>query len=68
MLNNIDEFRNIKLIQSFDPGVYLVKMIELGMIKPSNPFSSPPINVQTSMRGITNNIVFSSPFLYILRR
>ena len=68
MLNNIDEFRNIKLIQSFDPGVYLVKMIELGMIKPSNPFSPPPINVQTGMRGMTNNIAFNSPFLYVLWR
>jgi hypothetical protein len=68
MLNNIDEFRNIELIQSFDPGVYLVKMIELGMIKPSNSFSSPPINVQTSMRGMTNSIAFNSPFLYVLWR
>jgi len=68
MLNNIDEFRNIELIQSFDPGVYLVKMIELGMIKPSNPFSPPPINVQTSMRGMTNSIAFNSPFLYVLWR
>jgi hypothetical protein len=68
LLNSIDEFRNIELIQSFDPGVYLVKMIESVMIKPSNPLSLPPINVQTNMSSTPNNIVFNSPSLYVLWR
>jgi hypothetical protein len=69
LLNSVDEFRKIKLIQSFDPGIYLVKMIESGIIKLSNSFSPLPINVQTTMGNLqNNNIVFNSPSLYVLWR
>ena len=69
LLNSMNEFRSIELIQSFDPGTYIVKMIESRLIEPSNPFSPPPINVQAAFDNIlNNNVVFNSPSLYVLWR
>jgi hypothetical protein len=69
LLNSMNEFRNIELIQSFDPETYIVKMIGSRLIDPSNPFSPPPINVQAAFDNIlNNNVVFNSPSLYVLWR
>jgi hypothetical protein len=69
LLNSVNEFRSIELIQSFDPITYIVKMIELRLIKPSNTLSPPPINVQAAFDNIqNNNVVINSPSLYVLWR
>jgi hypothetical protein len=69
LLNSTNEFRSIELIQSFDPITYIVKMIELRLIKPSNTLSPPPINVQATFDNIqNNNVVINSPSLYVLWR
>jgi hypothetical protein len=69
LLNSVNEFRSIELIQSFDPITYIVKMIELRLIKPSNSLSPPPINVQVAFDNIqNNNVVINSPSLYVLWR
>jgi hypothetical protein len=68
-LSMLGDIRSFKIYQEFDPGLYLVKMIEWRLIWPYN-ISSLGMNIQPmSSMGSMNvsDIIFNSPLLYISR-
>jgi hypothetical protein len=68
-LSMLGDIRSFKIYQEFDPGLYLVKMIEWRLIGPYN-ISSLGMNIQPmSSMGSMNvsDIIFNSPLLYVSR-
>jgi hypothetical protein len=68
-LSALGELGIFRIYQDFDPGVYLVKLLEWGLIEPSNTLL-PAIDVQPiSILGDVNDdeVIFNSRSLYILR-
>jgi hypothetical protein len=68
-LSMLGDIRSFKIYQEFDPGLYLVKMIEWKLIWPYN-ISSLGMNIQP-MRSMSSmnvsDMIFNSPLLYISR-
>ncbi len=68
-LSMLGDIRSFKIYQEFDPGLYLVRMIEWKLIGPYN-ISSLGMNIQPmSSMGSMNvsDIIFNSPLLYVSR-
>jgi hypothetical protein len=68
-LSVLGELGIFRIYQDFDPGVYLVRLLEWGLIEPNNTLL-PAIDVQSiNTLGDVNDdkVVFNSRSLYILR-
>jgi hypothetical protein len=68
-LSALGELGIFRIYQDFDPGEYLVKLLEWGLIEPSNTLL-PAIDVRPiSTLGNVNDeeVIFNSRSLYVLR-
>ena len=68
-LSVLGELGIFRIYQDFNPGVYLVRLLEWGLIEPSNTLL-PAIDVQPiSILGNANDdeVIFNSRSLYVLR-